>query len=436
MQQTQEQKKKVSVMNYGCTANLSIAEGMMGILRNTGYTITSSVDEADTVVVNTCIVKQNTEHRMKSLLLSLAETKEVVVTGCLPVAMQSWVEQHVPAAKILFPENADQLPGLLEDIPLVNTSWEDPVDWARLYDAPRIRFNPVVGNIEISRGCLGQCTFCIVKSTKGHLRSRSPDNILHEIKIALTTGVKEIRLTSQDVGPYGWDLRPRQDITSLLCSIATLPEQFFVRLGMMTPKSVARYIDPLIEQLMQEKIYTHLHLPIQSGANSILRAMRRLETAKYFTDLVHHLREEVPMFTLATDVIVGFPGESPQDYAATRNLLKEVRPAIVNLSKYTDRPGTSAAQMGNKVPSHIKAKRSQEIGTLIRQITYSELKKWVGWEGTMLINERGKYPDQFVGRNSSYLPVVLSGGNLKLGDFIQVQIIDAGPTYLMGEEKR
>jgi MiaB-like tRNA modifying enzyme len=436
MQQAQEQKKTVSVMNYGCTANLSIAEGIMGILQDTGYTVTSSVDQAETVVVNTCIVKQNTEHRMKSLLLSLAETKEVVVTGCLPVAMQGWVEQNVPTAKILFPENADQLPGLLEDIPLVNTFWEDPADWARLYDVPQVRFNPVVGNIEIGRGCLGQCTFCIVKSTKGHLRSRSPDNILHEIQIALTTGIKEIRLTSQDVGPYGWDLRPRKDITSLLRSIVALPGQFFVRLGMMTPKSVARYIDPLVDQLIQETIYTHLNLPIQSGANSTLRAMRRLETAEYFIDLILHLREEVPMFTLATDVIVGFPGESPQDYAATRGLLKKVRPTIVNLSKYTDRPGTFAAEMDNKIPSHIKAKRSQEIGTLIRQITHLELKKWISWEGKMLINEHGKYPDQFVGRNSSYLPVVLSGADVNLGDFIQVQITDVGPTYLIGEEKR
>lgn len=435
MQQTGEQKKIISVLNYGCSANRGIAEGIMGLLQDNGYTVTSTVDDAETVVVNTCIVKQNTEHRMKSLLLSLARTKEVVVTGCLPVVMQDWVEQNVPSAKILFPENADQLPELLQDMPLVDTHWEGPARWSRLYEASRVRLNPVVAVVEIGRGCLGQCSFCIVKKAKGDLRSRNPDSILHEIHTALTEGIKEIWLTSQDVGPYGWDLRPRQDISSLLRSIVALPGHFFVRLGMMTPKFVTKFIDPLVKQLVKEKVYTFLHLPIQSGANSILRVMRRRETVEYFTELVLHLKEEVPTLVLATDVIVGFPGESPQDFAATQALLKEIRPAIVNLSKYTDRPGTLAARMDNKIPSHIKAKRSQKIANFIRHITHLELKKWIGWEGMLLINERGKHPDQFVGRNPSYLPVVLSGADVELGNFIQVHITDAGPTYLIGEER-
>lgn len=433
MKSVEEKITPIMVLNYGCSANRAIAEGMLGTLQRKGFHLTESVDEAKTVIVNTCIVKQNTEHKMKSQLLSLSKTKNIVVTGCLPVVMQEWISENVPRAKILFPEVADQVGDLLQGLPVEEVKITDPSNWSQLYTNGRNQFNPVITITEISRGCLGNCSFCIVKDVKGKLRSRSPELIISEIKTALKNGSKEIWLTSQDLGTYGWDFSSKLTLSSLVDSIVTLEGDFFLRLGMMTPFMLKKFLDPLIHQLNSRKVFTFLHLPIQSGSDSILRAMRRKETQRYFMDLIKQLRGKVDELVIATDIIVGFPGESEDDYIVTKKLLQEVKPEIVNISKYTDRYGTLASKMPNKIPTNIKSSRSRDLSQLTRQISMNKLEKWIGWEGTILIDEFGKKINQFIGRNSSYLPVVVTDKNISLGQFIKTRILQAGPTYLIGE---
>ncbi|MHA1330542.1 MAG: radical SAM protein, partial [Candidatus Hodarchaeales archaeon] len=173
--------------------------------------------------------------------------------------------------------------------------------------------------------------------------------------------------------------------------------------------------------------------PIQSGSNLILRAMRRKEDKEYFIQLVKELREEVPELILATDIIVGFPGETENDFEETKRLIKELKFEIVNISKYTDRPGTDAARMPNKVPTKIKSERSRELSKITRSITKNKLRKWIDWEGSVIIDEYGKRQGQLLGRNSSYLPILFEEGNYSLGEFVRAKIIDSRDIYLIAE---
>lgn len=436
MKATEESKKPICVLNYGCSANRAIAEGLTGILERHDFTLANSVEDAEVIVVNTCVVKQNTEHRMKSKLLSLSKTKKIILTGCLPVVMRDWVSKNLPRARVLFPEAANQIIDLLKGLPVQETKIVAPRIWSQLYTENRFHYNPIITTIEISRGCLGSCAFCIVRNIKGKVRSRSQESILTEIQSAIEKESKEIWLTSQDVGTYGWDFSPKLYLPTLIDSITRLNGDFLIRLGMMTPITLKRFLIPLVQQLRNSKVFSFLHLPIQAGSDPLLQKMRRKETRKYFIDLIAQLRLEVDELVLATDIIVGFPGEAQKDFEATKGLLQEVRPTIVNLSKYTDRPETLASQMSPKIPTKTKASRSRELTKLTRSITQSELKKWIGWEGNILIDEFGKETNQFVGRNTSYLPVLIEDGNLSLGQFLKVHVTDTGPTYLIGEGKK
>ncbi|UCG00474.1 MAG: tRNA (N(6)-L-threonylcarbamoyladenosine(37)-C(2))-methylthiotransferase [Candidatus Heimdallarchaeota archaeon] len=436
MKSIEESKNPIHVLNYGCSANRAIAEGLTGILQRHGYTLTNFAEDAKVIIVNTCVVKQNTEHRMKSKLLSLSQAKEIIITGCLPVVMRDWVSENLPHAKILFPEVANQITELLKNQSVLETKTTPPHDWSQMYKEDRFRYNPIITTIEISRGCLGNCTFCIVRNIKGSVRSRSQESILAEVGSAIERGSREIWLTSQDTGVYGWDLSPKLYIPTLIDSIARSKGEFFIRLGMMTPITLKRFFKPLVRQIRNPKVFSFLHLPIQSGSNSILQKMRRKETQQYFIDLVSQLRQEIDELVLATDIIVGFPGESKEDFKATKDLIREINPVIVNISKYTDRPQTLASKLPDKIPTKVKANRSRELTRLTREITQRELKKWIGWKGIMLIDEIGKLANQYIGRNTSYLPIVIEDGDLSLGQFLTVFVTDTGPTYLIGEREK
>lgn len=435
MNSTENRNKSVLVLNYGCSANRAIAEGLIGTLKNKLYPIAESIEDAEVIVVNTCIVKQNTEHRMKSLLLSLPQRKNLIVTGCLPVVMRNWIIQNLPHAKVLLPESANQIIKLLNKESVNEYKIVDPSVWSQLYTDRIHYYNPIITPIEISRGCLSNCAYCIVKKVKGKIRSRSQESILSEIRLVINQGSKEIWLTSQDTGSYGWDFTPKQFLPSLIKSITSIEGKFFVRLGMMTPNILKYFKSELIPQLNNYKIFNFLHLPIQSGSDSILRTMRRKESSNYFIELVSSLRQEVKELVIATDVIVGFPGESIADFNATKKLLQQVKPLIVNISRYTDRPGTTAAKMNHKIPTKIKSSRSKELSKLTRKISETNLKKWIGWKGTALIDEIGKKPGQFIGRNTSYLTVVIEDKLLSLGQLIDIEITDSGSTYLIGEKQ-
>ncbi len=430
---SEELRNKAIVLNFGCSANRAISEGLAGILETNGVILEDSIDNAGTIIVNTCIVKQNTEHRMKSLLTSLPKDRKIVITGCLPGVMQKWINENTPHAHILFPENANKLLNIIGKKVQNDNNQQLSSDWDWIYTKGRNLINPNITAIEISRGCLGNCSYCIVKHVKGDLRSRLPNSIISEIRCALENGSREIWLTSQDTGTYGLDLTPNILLPDLIDNITQIQGDFKIRLGMMTPYTLKRFLNPLIVQINKPEVFSFLHLPIQSGSNRILKLMKRKETSEYFKNLVKKLRKNVSNLVIATDIIVGFPNETEEDYYMSESLIKELKPTIVNISKYTDRPSTVASRMKRKIPSHIKANRSKRLTEICKKISQNRLKSWVGGKGNVIIDDIGKDLNQVKGRNGSYLPVVISDAANTMGTIQEVIITDSTSNYLVGK---
>ncbi len=429
---------KVYVENHGCSSNLAIAERIAGTLSLQNHQLVSSTAEADVIVLNTCVVKQNTEHHMKSLIKTYSNTHKLIVTGCLTKIQSEWILKNVSNKKsvaILSPDAAESITNVLNQLEQTKSQVVKLDSLEKFENIPltKKRVNPAIGIIEISRGCLSHCTYCVVKFIRGRIKSRPIEEIIMEIKHEVETErIKEIWLTATDVGAYGKDLRPRKSIADLLENILENVEgQYRIRIGMLTFWSIRKCYDKLLSLMQDDRVYKFLHLPIQSGSNRILKAMKRVGTAEEWLQLVFKARKKIPEMTIATDIIAGFPGEIEEDHLRTLDLLRAARPEIINLSKYSDRPGTEASKSYNKVPTHVIARRSRQIHEIRRIIALESYKKYVGKSVEVLINKLGKKENQVIGRTNSYIPVLLDE-SVPLGNFIKVKITGVTPTHLTG----
>ena len=244
-------------------------------------------------------------------------------------------------------------------------------------------------------------------------------------------GVKEIWLTSQDTGCYGKDIGT--NLFTLLEQICKINAKFFVRVGMMTPNHVLESLNKVIQVYKDEKIFKFLHLPVQSGDNKILKKMNRFYSIEDFKKIISSFREEIPDITIATDIICGFPSESDKAFNNTLKLVEETQPDIVNVSKFFPRPHTTAEKMEPHVPLREVHERSKKTADLSKKISSEKNKGWMGWKGKILVDEKGKIPNSWIGRNFAYKPIVVkSRGNL-LGKSINVKVIKTFATYLGAE---
>jgi len=291
---------------------------------------------------------------------------------------------------------------------------------------PKIPVNSVVGIIPINYGCLGACSYCCVLLARGRLRSYQTNEIVERVKRDLASGAKEIWLTSQDTACYGKEIAT--NLTDLLRRICEIEGKFFIRVGMMTPNQALEMLDDLIEAYKNEKVFKFLHLPVQSGDNEVLRLMNRFYTVEDFKRIVYSFRKEIPKITLATDVICGFPGESQTAFKRTMELIKEIQPDVVNISKFFPRPHTPAKKMEPLPPQEVK-ERSKQMAGLLRRISLRKNRAWINWEGTILIDEKGR-EKSWIGRNFVYKPVVIKAEGFLLGKFLNVRVVRAFPTYL------
>ncbi len=434
------QKIKVYIENYGCSANASISEFIRGIMKSHGYEITQNLSDADLTIINTCIVKQNTEHRMKSRITELAHQKPLIVTGCLPIALEDWLKQQTMTTQnisVIHPDYVDTVPDITLQL-LKNGKTIFNIQPRRNFtknpNIQKVYINPIISIVEINRGCLSKCSFCIVKDVKGHLKSRTPGEILKEIQYDLINQCQEIWLTSQDTAVYGRDFGEPYYLPDLVRDIVNMNGDFWLRIGMGTPWGFYKIIDPLLDAMKSNKVFKFLHIPIQTGSQKILRKMRRGGSIEQFKATIKKIRAHFPEFTLSTDIITGFPGETDDDHQLTIELLKEIQPAIVNLSKYTDRPGTEAAKMKNKVPTHIKAQRSKELSQLKDEIAKKHYSQWIGWKGIVLIDKIGKYKHQYIARNYAYVPTLIQWNEpLPLGTKAFITVTEVTPTHVIAE---
>jgi len=274
---------------------------------------------------------------------------------------------------------------------------------------------------------MSECTFCQTKLSKGDLTSYRIGDIVRQIETEINDGCKEIWLTSTDNGCYGFDINT--DLPSLIDTVVEIPQDFKVRVGMMNPMYMARIRENLIKSFDNDKVYKFLHIPVQSGSNTVLNDMKRGHTMETFRDVVKKARDKFPEFTISTDVIVGFPSETQEDFEKTVNLLKETRPDVVNLSKYSARPGTEAAEW-EQIDVSVVKKRSKEIFELINQIALENNQKWIGWKGDVLFDE--KTEEGIKGRNFAYKSIFVDE-NVEIGQTHTIEITNVTKHSLIGK---
>ncbi|MCK4522485.1 MAG: tRNA (N(6)-L-threonylcarbamoyladenosine(37)-C(2))-methylthiotransferase [Nanoarchaeota archaeon] len=421
--------EKIYFKTMGCSINFSESEIMQGILKEKGFEIIDMPDNADVIVVNICTVKGDfTAVREIKKLKQKFQYKKFVIAGCILKSTIPKIREIAPDASLISTHNIKEIVSVVEE-----TLNDNPVEILAKTDdekinLPKIRKNKIIGIIPISSGCLGYCAYCSVKLIKGKLKSYPKESIIREIKKALEEGCKEIWLTSQDTGAYGRDIN--SNLIELLKDVVNIDANFMVRIGMMNPNHAIEMLTPLIELYKNKKIFRFLHIPVQSGNDEILKKMKRLYTTGDFKKIVETFRESFENITIATDIIAGFPTETKEQFQDSLNLIEEIKPDVINISRFIARPGTEAAKMEQVKGEEIK-NRSRLLTSVFDWIGYGINKKWLNKTTTVLIDEKGK-GNTFMGRNFAYKPVVVEG-SFNIGDKVKVSIIDATKHYLISE---
>lgn len=422
--------ERVYVKSFGCPTSIAEGELMTGCLLKTGYEVVDGAVDADVLIYNTCAVKSPTENRMINILKRVPKDKRLIVAGCLPLINLERLKAEVDFDGVVGPASGCDIVGVVKGV----VRGEKVVLLKRgsmpSLDSRQVRVNRVVGIVPISYGCLGSCSYCCVRFARGSLRSYRVRELVERVKTDLNSGVREIWLTSQDTACYGRDLET--DLAELLRAICEIEEDFLVRVGMMNPNQALEILDDLVEAYRDERVFKFLHLPVQSGDDEVLELMNRLYSVEDFKKIVCCFRREFPRITIATDIICGFPGESEEAFERTVELVGEVQPDIVNVSRFFPRPGTPAKEMTQLPPLVVKA-RSKRMASLTRRISLERNRSWLDWEGKVLVDEVGNRAKSWVGRNFAYKPVVLRVSEDLLGRFVDVKVVKAFPTYLEAE---
>ncbi|MGB2728834.1 MAG: tRNA (N(6)-L-threonylcarbamoyladenosine(37)-C(2))-methylthiotransferase [Halobacteriota archaeon] len=398
---------KFYIETFGCTANVGDEMKMRAILRKNGHEIVEA-READVVIVNTCTVTKRTELNVIKRLKELKEQgKEVIVAGCMAAAQ---------------PELVKSILG--DDVTMVT-----PGDICNGEQA--LDFDGVIAVIPIAMGCVGKCSYCIVKQARGALRSYEPEKICEAVKSAVERGAKEIRITSQDCSAYGWDSFGIK-LPELLELVTSVKGDFRIRVGMLNPFTVIRILDELLEAFESEKIFKFFHVPVQSGSDKVLGDMSRNYKAADFIEIVKSIRKRFEYSTICTDFIIGFPTETEGDFFSSLNLLETVKPEKVNITRFSPRPATEASKLKDLLERE-KKRRSRIFSAVYHKLVFAKNKELKGKKLPVLVTEKGK-KGGVIARDTSYRTIVIKN-DLPLGATCKVQVKDAKSTYLVGEGK-
>ena len=417
---------KIFVEAYGCSASFADSEMISGLILNGGHTLVDNSSKSDLNIVVTCSVKDVTANKMIHRIKSL-KSKPLVVAGCFPKAEKSTVEKFSENASLLGPNSLGMTLQVIDST--LNGKKQIALEDSDLSKVglPKVRLNPVVGIVEIASGCMSECTFCQTKLSKGDLSSYRLGDIVRQVQTEIKEGCKEVWLTSTDNGCYGFDIGT--DLPSLVNAVVEIPDDFMIRVGMMNPMYMPRIKEELVKSFDNDKVFKFLHIPVQSGSDKVLHDMKRGHTVSTFREIVKKVKERFGDFTISTDVIVGFPSETEEDFQKTVNLLDEVRPDAVNLSKYSIRPGTEAAEWEQIDVAEVK-RRSKIIFEQINKTSIENNKKWIGWTGKVLFDE--KTNEGIKGRNFAYKPVFVRN-EVDIGQYHIVEITDVTVNCLLGK---
>ena len=410
---------KVYLETYGCTLNQSESDAMAGLLKASGLSVVHSEKDADVVILNTCTVKLPTENKILARIKKIK--KPLVVAGCLWVLKEK-IRKENKNSVILSPSSLSLVVDAVRDA--YSKKWSDYSLFAldknflpRQYTAPVCR-------VAVQEGCVGKCTFCQTKLARPKLNSFDEKWIVEQIKAGIKNGAVEVQITGMDTGAYG--LERNTNLSELLRKILRLSGDFFVRVGMLNPQHVKRMLPDLLEVYKDKKMFKFLHVPVQTGSERVCRSMKRGHSVKDFVEVVEAFRKEIPDVSVATDIIVGYPTEKESDFKKTVELIKKIKPDVVNVSKFTPREKTEASRL-RQLPTEVIKERSVFLSNIVRGVLWEKNHEFIGRRMKVLITEN--FADGVKGRTMNYKQVFLKQ-KLPLGKIVDAKIESATNTTL------
>ncbi len=432
------------IRTFGCQMNERDSERMAGFLLDRGLAPAASEAEADLVLVNTCSIREKPEQKVYSTLGRLSLLKRgrpqmvLAVTGCVAQQEGEKLLERVPGLDLVLGTQAiHRLPQLLEEVAegrrVAGTEWLEPED-PGLFEIPASRPDPGLSAfVTIMQGCDNNCAYCVVPSVRGRERSRPAAEVIAEIERLAATGVKEVTLLGQNVNGYGARPGAGPGFPELLLTVADVPGIQRVRFTTSHPRDLS---DRLIQVMAAHpRIMEHLHLPVQSGSDRVLQAMNRGYTRAHYLERVRALRQAMPQAGLTTDLIVGFPGETEEDFRATLALLEEVGYDETYSFRFSPRPSTAAGRMSGQLPEALKLERLHRLQTRQAEITEAKYRAQQGLVHEVLVEGRSQTdPTRETGRSRTHRPVHFPAGqNDRRGQIISVRITQALKHSLLGE---
>tara|TARA_B100000497_G_scaffold30007_1_gene35068 strand:- start:667 stop:2112 length:1446 start_codon:yes stop_codon:yes gene_type:complete len=451
--------KKLFIESYGCAMNFSDSEVVASILSKQGYNTTQILEEADLVLVNTCSIRDKAEQTVRKRLEKYNAVKrdhnpkmKVGVLGCMAERLkEKFLDQEKIVDMVVGPDAYKDIPNLLEEVEegkdAVNVILSKDETYADISPV-RLNTNGINALVSITRGCDNMCTFCVVPFTRGRERSRDPRSILEEINDLSVKGYKEITLLGQNVDSYLWyggglkkefkNATEMQKATAvsfsqLLDQVATSQPHMRVRFSTSNPQDMTHDVFHVMAK--HNNICNHVHLPVQSGSDRILKQMNRQHTVAQYITLVNKLKEILPDCSISQDLITGFPSETEADHQDTLALMQQVKFAFGYMYKYSERPGTMAARkFEDDIPEATKKRRLTEIVEAQRAHGAERTQEFVGKTTQVLIERSSKKnQDQWSGRNQQSIVVVFPKENYQPGDFVDVKILRCTSATLIGQ---
>jgi tRNA-2-methylthio-N6-dimethylallyladenosine synthase len=454
----QTSSKKFYIESYGCQMNFADSEVVASIISKEGYDSTTNLNDADLILLNTCSIREKAETTVRKRLESFNKLKrsnkhlKVGVLGCMAERLKSkFLDEEKIVDLVVGPDAYKDIPNLLGEINegrnAVNVILSKEETYGDISPV-RLSSNGVTAFVSITRGCDNMCTFCVVPFTRGRERSRDPKSILEEIQNLKDSNYKEITLLGQNVDSYLWyggglkkDFKKASslqkktsiDFAKLLKLVGEAFPEIRIRFSTSNPQDMN--LDVIKTMASYSNICNYIHLPVQSGSDSVLKEMNRQHTRKEYLDLIKQIKSLIPDCGISHDMITGFPNETDQDHNQTLSLMREVKYDFGYMFKYSERPGTFAAKkFEDNVDEEVKKVRLQEIIDLQQSHSKFRTKQYVGKTVEVLIEkESKKSSSHWAGRNEQNTVVVFPKKSHKIGDFVNVKINDCTSATLIGE---
>ena len=437
--------RKAYIRSFGCQLNVSDGEKIKGLLKKMGYGFTEDEHEADLIILNTCAVRESAEDRVFGIVGSMKKLKElrpsliIGIAGCMTAQshIADKIKKSYPQVDLVLGTSAiSALPRLLLEAVKGAKFSADISEYDDFSEvAEQVRDSSYKASVPIMFGCNNFCTYCIVPYVRGRERSRRPEDIIEEVRQLAAQGYKEIMLLGQNVNSYGNDLDGKCSFPQLLRELNKIEGDFWIRFMSSHPKDASK---ELIDAIFDcEKVAKHLHLPVQSGSSDVLHRMNRRYTIDKYLGIVDMIRSRDPDFSLTTDIIVGFPDETDEEFRATLDVIKNVKYDNIYSFIYSKRTGTKAAEMPDGTSDEEKGRRMRKLLEVQRQVSTEHYKRFIGRTMRVLADGTSKKKKGWLtGKSSEFIIVEFEGDSSLIGQFVDVEITDAMNWAVTGHIKK